>query len=761
MEESSTILDKEAEELFKQLGGIEKRETLSIIGEIAKAYQDEQAKSDPWRILLCELVHEICAGFVDQKFFKQRRIAEDHVRRIVGTVTNLSEMPVHDSQILIRYRGLFSSDVKPIELDYLISFGDLIITHESALTLSRRHQDTHAHLHSQLIEAFSVFRANNITTLFIRVPQNPRADEEIKTLGPCMEVLYQYYRAVQDGSPIILVQEGEETQIPLIRDQDDQLDPNLTMVAGLNHLDETAMRKLVEEADHLIEEESEDIPLCDVTNVFNAIFGIKKLRGRFIKPAVEVNNVKWLMMASDQEILQKQKMQLVNTVFEKFGGPSQEAVQIINTLYEGDFNTFSPYDIGVCLQKITGVLEEIEKRKKGEEVEHELLDNVEDRLDPLRDELLDDLTINGNLLEASIPGEEPFSAMIHDKIIDLVKFFKGRSKTRKKLIAIMTESVRFDDHDYDIIARMFNISVEDAPHLVQNIEALFDDKGSFLRKAFEDRIAEFAGYGANIFFFLWVYLKEMSRKSDRVAFLNALQFLIPKLDHPEEGIKKLLEDFVSNPTEALPSDRNAIILATILLRKENWEMGTEIEITPEEVLLVEDNINPDAIAAALDAVTQWQDDFIRKVETIHTETKQWLWGFSSKDEDLSVKYLLSLEREICIFLSILNPPIAGHVLRNAIKAYGDPRGQVYGLKKSRENLNFLITLLRVVVRALQRVGTPEDIQHLRQVKEKQSEFAMRKDDPRFLDMLNRVVQHCDQAISAIENRASQASRSTT
>jgi hypothetical protein len=386
---------------------------------------------------------------------------------------------------------------------------------------------------------------------------------------------------------------------------------------------------------------------------------------------------------------------------------------------------------------------------------------VEDRLEPVRDELLDDLIIKGDVIEATRPGEKPFSAKIHDKIIDLVKFFKGRSRTRKKLMAIMTESVAFDDYDYDIISRMFSISVGEAPRLVQNIEALFDKKGGFLRKAFEDRISEFAKYGANIFFFLWVYLKEMSKKSDRIAFLNALQFLIPRLDRPEEGIKKLLEDFMSSSTEALPSDRNAIMLANILLRKENWEIGTEIEITPEEVLLVEDNINPEAIKATSETIAQGQDDFIRKVETIHTETKQWLWGFASEDEGLSVKYLLSLEREIYIFLSILNPPIAGHVLRNAIRAYGDPRGQVYGLKKSRENLNSLMTLLRVVVRALERVGTPEDLQYLRQIKEKQSEFARRKDEPYFLDMLTRIVHHCDKAVQAIEERAQQGSGPTT
>jgi hypothetical protein len=750
MDDSSTILDKDAEELFKQLGGIEKREALSIIGEISKAYEDEQAKSDPWRILLIQLVHEFCTGFLHHKLFKEREKAESHIDRIAETVKKLSEMPNHDGQILVRYRGLHRSDIKPVELDYLISFGNLIVSLESALSLAKRHQTTHAHLQGHLIEALSVFRANKITTLFISVPQN--GQEDITALKPSIEILYQYYQVAKGGGSITLARKGKEIRVPLIRDEDDQPDPNLTMVAGLNSLDKNAMQQVLQEVEVLVEKESEDIPLCDITSEFNAIFTTKKYKADLTKPPIEVNNVKWLMLASDQEILQKEKMQLVNTVFEKFGGPSQEAMQVVNTLYEGDFNTFSPYDIGVALEKITTVLEEVEGRNKGVAVENELLDNVEDRLDPIRDGLLDDITIKGDTLEARMPGQKPFSAKLHDKIIDLVKFFKGRSQTRRKLIAIMTESVSFDEHDYDIISRMFSIPAEEAPHLVENMKALFDERGTFLRTEFEKRIPDFAKYGANIFFFLWVYLKEMTEQSDRIAFLNSLQFLIAKLDHPEEGIKNILEDFVTTPTEALPSDRNAIMLANILLRKENWEIGTEIEITPEEVLLVDDNINEEAVKAATDTVTQEQDDFIRKVETIHTETKQWLWGFTSDDEDLSARYLLSLEREIYIFLAILNPPIATHVLRNAVQAYGNPRGQVYGLKKSREHLNVLVTLLRVVVRALERVGTPEDVQHLSQIKDAQSEFVRRKDDPHFRDMLTRLTEHCDKAIRAIEQR---------
>ncbi|MBW1741194.1 MAG: hypothetical protein JRJ42_08695 [Deltaproteobacteria bacterium] len=758
MNERSTILDKEAEELFQRLGGIEKREALSIIGEIARAYQEEQVQADPWRILLIELVCEICACFLHHEFFKGNLTKEDYIERIVEKVKKLSEMPNHDGQIFIRYRGLHSSDIHPIELDYLISFGGLIINLESALALAKRHQTTHPHLHKHLIEAWSAFQTNSISTIFIRIAHG---QEEIELIGPCIEVLSQYYPAVYEGDPIVVTSKGEAVQVPLVYNEDDKPDPNLTMVAGLNRLGKTSMQALVQKINNLIKKENIYIPVDDITNVYNAIFSTEKLKARLVKPPIEVNNVKWLMLASDQEILHKEKMDLINAVFEKFGGPSQEAVKIINIVYEADFDAFSPFDIGVSLQKITGVLEGIEAGNKGKAIEDELLSNVEDRLDPVRDELLDSLIIKGDIIEASSPGEEPFSAKVHDKIIDLVKFFKGRSQTRKKLIAIMTASVTFDDHDYDIIARMFNVSPKEARHLVQIIKACFNEKGCFLRKSFENKIAEFAKYGENIFFFLWFYLKEMTRKSDRISFLNALQFLIARLDHPEEGIKKLLEDFSSSPTQVLPSDRNAMVLANILVRKENREIDTEIEITPEEVLLVEDNINPEAIKAATEIIAQRQDGFIRKVETIHTATREWIDGASAKDESLSVKYLLSLEREIYIFLSILNPPITCHVLRSAVRAYGDPRSQIYHLKNSQENLNSLITLLRIVVRALQRVGTPEDLQHLRQIKQKHPEFIALRDDPDYLDMVTRVIHYCDKAFQAIEKRTNSGGMPTT
>lgn len=350
MNETSTILDKEAEELFQKLGGIQKREALSVIGEIARACQEEQAKYDPWRILLIELVYEVCACFLHDEFFKGSLTTENHIQQLIEKVRKLSEMPNHDGQIFVKYRGLHGGDINPVELDYLISFGDLIINLESAQALARRHQNTHTHLHEHLVEAWSAFKANKVTTLFIRVAQS--GQEETDSLGPCIEILSQYHPAVYEGSQIVLTSQGKKVQVPLVYDEDQKPDWNLTMVAGLNRLSKNSMQTLVHKINDLIKREDIYIPVDDITNVYNAIFSTEKLKSRLVKPPIEVNNVKWLMLASDQEILHKEKMDLVNAVFEKFGGPSQEAIQIINTIYEADFNALSPCDIGVTLQKM-------------------------------------------------------------------------------------------------------------------------------------------------------------------------------------------------------------------------------------------------------------------------------------------------------------------------------------------------------------------------------------------------------------------------
>ena len=139
---------------------------------------------------------------------------------------------------------------------------------------------------------------------------------------------------------------------------------------------------------------------------------------------------------------------------------------------------------------------------------------------------------------------------------------------------------------------------------------------------------------------------------------------------------------------------------------------------------------------------------------------EWLEWAATEDEESFLKYLLSLEREMYIFLSILNPPIARPVLKASILAYGQPTSRVYGLKKSVENLNSFMTLLRIVIRALQRVGNKEDLPDLKRIQSQREKFLKLKDDPHYHDMVTRILGFSDKAIQAIEKRAGQDTTAT-
>jgi hypothetical protein len=53
--------------------------------------------------------------------------------------------------------------------------------------------------------------------------------------------------------------------------------------------------------------------------------------------------------------------------------------------------------------------------------------------------------------------------------------------------------------------------------------------------------------------------------------------------------------FLPAPEKVEPSDRNAIMLANILLRTYNKELDVDIEMTPEEVLNVRNGLDRDVV----------------------------------------------------------------------------------------------------------------------------------------------------------------------
>nr|HID58682.1 hypothetical protein [Desulfobacterales bacterium] len=334
----------------------------------------------------------------------------------------------------------------------------------------------------------------------------------------------------------------------------------------------------------------------------------------------------------------------------------------------------------------------------------------------------------------------------------MITFFKRRSNTKKKIQAVIRHGIDFDAKDYETIAKDFGIPVEAARHLVNLLKRCFHKDGHFLRKSFEANIPEFARYEKKVFEFLWHYLKETIRRSDRVAFLNSLQLLIEHVDQRKKALRTLLEDFLDDRSKVNFSDRNALMLANLLIRKYNKELNNDVEITPEEVLLVVEGLDRDVLNTGREFIETNQEDFFEKIRTIHNQLREVLNSDETSTQRMPLRYLFTLEREIYIFLSLVGGGTALSVIRSAVKEYGDSESEIYFLKKSMDHLQTLLQILRVVVRGLGRIGGRKELPLLESVKKHQEWLLGLGEGSSHKELVMRIIGWVDTSMEKISIR---------
>jgi hypothetical protein len=328
---------------------------------------------------------------------------------------------------------------------------------------------------------------------------------------------------------------------------------------------------------------------------------------------------------------------------------------------------------------------------------------------------------------------------LNEKLGDLLSFFRNRSGTRKKIKQMLRQSVEFDERDFQVIARDFDVTPESAAQLLGLLKSCFSKDGRFLRAAFERNIPAFAQYERKVFQFLWQYLKDITFREDRVAFLNALQLLISRLKQPNLALHVLLDDLVQRPDQVAYSDRNALILSNILVRRYNKELTNDVEVTPEEVLLVRDGLDKEIVKDVSARLDREQEGFFIKVRALHRAFKESLDPPESGSV-MPIRYLATLEREAYIFLSLVGGNTAHTVVRSAVKEYGNPDAEIYHLKKSPMSLKVNLQLLQVTMRGVIRFGDPDDLGLLKHVRGRLNAFLALKKATDYHEMVRRVMR---------------------
>ncbi|MCP4104783.1 MAG: hypothetical protein GY749_04485 [Desulfobacteraceae bacterium] len=775
MQYKKHLLDEDAEKLFRELGGIDTRSRILSPDHPLYRHTEDVEKLDKWRILMIDLLDFLASYFLDIRLFEGAKTEKESFFEFADTFSKLSRMP-HDGTILIRYRGSPTGTSLPAKNDYVVVFGNLTVEASVVANMYKRIGAKASHLPGRLRKSFEQLAVQGIDTLFLEVPEFDSAEsseDELKRMELALSILSRYNSALKSNSPIAFEKKGKQHNISIAHDQNGDTDVNLTMVAGINSLSAKAMQSLVRKVDTWMNSDSAASAGVQYPSIYNAIFDIRSLKKKLIQPPVEVNNVKWMMAEKNQEVVTKEKAQVAKLVMAKFAKSPQKAGQVLQSVYAADYNKINSQHLGKRLHLASGLLASIEQKKteeqpaekaaqaseikeqpektaenkkaeahekQQEKVKNEVLANVQERFKQVKEDVVDDLVVEQNVLKVKSGEKETVIGKVHEKFQRMIDVTKRRHATKKKMKDIIRRSTDFDESDYEILASDFDISVQDAKSLISLLQKCFDDKGHFLRGNFERNIPEFAKYEKRVFDFLWHYLKETFHRHDRVAFLNSLQLLIARMRQPKRAIRVLLIDLLLDPSAVNFPDRNALMLINLLLRKYNKELNLDIEITPEEVLLVKEGIDTDVVAATKIMVDGVQGRFFEKIKTIHRKLVESLDPKKKDEKGLPLRYLFTLEREIYIFFSLLSGNTALPVLRGAIKEYGDPRSRIYKLKESRNNLSFLLQNLIVLIRGLGRVGENEDLSRLEHVSWEEAVFHRLSEGTRHEEKLRRAME---------------------
>ncbi len=246
-------------------------------------------------------------------------------------------------------------------------------------------------------------------------------------------------------------------------------------------------------------------------------------------------------------------------------------------------------------------------------------------------------------------------------------------------------------------------------------------------------------------------MKDVVLPEDRTAFLNALQALTTQMDQPKKAFKILLEDLCEDPANIQYSDNKAVMLANLIIHRD--KSMTDYDITPEDIVLSRHNIDPMVAQYAAWRIQKDHEAFSTKVQTIHKRLNEALQAGQSGGQRMPAGVLLSLERELYIFLSLLDCETGKGILRSAAAEYGDPNESIYQSKHSANCIGALLQNLRVSLRGVGSIGDMTDVNMLEYIKAQEETFGRLKNERQFRAQARLITEWVEEAIKLIKYRA--------
>ena len=778
-------MNDSADKLLQQLGGVGSPpgESISPREATPQAAPDVQSSEqmDHWRMILVDLVYLLRASFRDVHYWEGVKTEKDTVGEFLKVLHELNQMPQNDGMVQVEFRGIRGTKV-PEKIDYIIKFGDLKVDIAAASSMVKRIGIRVKHIEGRLIKSFEAFSAHGLDTIFVKIPD--ASDESLERMRICLRIISCFKKAVEDDDDIEYVKNTQPFSLKPVLNESRQPDPNLTQLAALNDLSPQNMQEMIQKVAALMKRPDFSHSGQQSANVYLTIFNIKSLRQRLARPFIELNSDRAPQTAKSQTggaggiggiggiggqgtgssgggglppakinpaLL---KADVAKFVKEAYGDSPEKAVPVMKTIYGDDYHQLDLAGLEGRLQLITDLLSTLESSEKGQQLMEDVLQRIQSGMDQLPRDVLDDLIIDEDEIKIWQGDQEKVIGKADDNILNAIDKSKDRYTARKKMRKALKADADFTDQDYEHLSKTFNISRQEAEEIAQLLKGCFDSRGNFQKALFEKYATGFAAHPKKIFEILWEFLKGIQRRSDRLPFLNSLQLLVKKLNQPKQAVKILVSDIILDPGDVSFPDRNALMLAIQFMRTYNKEINMDIEITPEEVLLVNKGLNPGVMR-----YMQWKIDGEQKrfVDKIITIRKKLIQSFEQEGSDakvLPIRFLLGLEREAHIFLALVGGKTAAMVIQGALNVYGNPASQIFRLKESQPYMTGLLQHLGILIRGIGRVGQPSDFALLDEIQKRQQGFLDLSSDPRHQALVQRTLGAIDSAKHEISQRNS-------
>lgn len=585
---------------------------------------------------------------------------------------------------------------------YTARSGRIVIDRHWGETLSEDPYASFPELPQRLFHAFHLFGALGIYALrFLPWAEDP-AEEEAQ--GAALRYLK---RSLKMAAGHGVGRHEEEGEPRVLLDEDGRIDGNLGLLALRNGLDAERIRGLVRRVALLLGDPRKAPLLGALPTAYEVLLGLRVTGRRLARPNIELNNFpRWVAewrgceLGTGDAVLVRACIRLLKDLPLTTG-------HTLKALFGSMQGHMHPEEVAGSISWANRLLVRAKETDRPFPLEA-ALSMLRARLREVRGEVIERLIIQGNSLQWVNGAGRPRELSLEPELSGLVAWARMRHQVRKKTRRLLSGAMTLQEGDWEILGEDLGMGAEKVRDFLGALARCVDGGGNLQRGIFERVFSEAGEIDARHFAFLWDSLKDTVSRKSRIATLNGLRSLAMGMRDPDTAVRLLLEDVLSLTQGVAFSDRNALMLANLLLRAYNKEARQDIEVTPEEVLLIRNGLQAPMVVTGREALARNAGRMIEKLETALDAFRGALEG-TSPSGAMPVRHLAAFQRELYLFLALLGGPLSHALLLRCLKLYGDPRGALYRTAHGAAHFALLLNLLRVLVRGTGRFGDRRDL----------------------------------------------------